>query len=133
MSTRIQPELFGELFANRAVGSERVSLSAIAIQRGDQQCGQSFAERICRDESLQLTDHLARRSKVHARSELMLDQPQTHCFEMRPMRRQPLGIAGVKQALTAKHRKRGRTHPHGRGRVAGLAKRRGLIGHPGDF
>jgi hypothetical protein len=42
LSARVEAEFGGELVTNPAVGAERVSLPAVAIQRGDQQRPQAF-------------------------------------------------------------------------------------------
>jgi hypothetical protein len=128
-----EPEFLDQPFAHRAIRGEGISLPSCSVQRGDQQRPKTFAERMSSHELLQLADDLPGRAEIEPRPEAVFDQPKAQPFELGSMRSQPVSVAGAEKALPSKQRQRGRGCLHHGGEVAGVSKRRDLVGPSGDL
>jgi|GEM_PF-4010616 len=108
LGTRVEAQLVGELLPDAAVGGEGVALPPAAVQRGDQQRPQPFPQRVLDDQRLELPDHLRGGAEVDARREAVLHQPEPDFFQTRPVRQQPLAVAGIREDLPAEQCQRPR-------------------------
>jgi len=104
LGTGVEAELVGELLPDAAVGGESVALPPTAVQRGDQQRPKPLPQRVSGDQRLELPDHLGGGAEVDAGRKAVLNQPEPDFFQPRPMRQQPLAIAGIAEDLPAEQR-----------------------------
>ena len=102
------------------VGRERVGLAPGPVQRGDQQLPERFLERVRRHRGFEVADHVADVTESQPRRELGLDELHPCLDEPRPVRRDPVAVAGGREEVPAKHLQRRRTQVGGAAVVAGV-------------
>ena len=95
LRSRVEAELVGQLVPNALVRRERIGLAPGPVQRGDQQLPQAFLERVRRHGRFQLADHVADVAEPQPRRELGLDELHPCLDEPRPVRGDPLAVAGA--------------------------------------
>ncbi len=114
----IGAELGGQDPGDPRVRGERVGLPAGAVQRGDQQCPEPFAQRMLADQFLQLTRHLAGGTERDPGRQPVLGEPQPGVGQPGPVGERPCGRPGGGQDLRREQREPGRARAGRRGRVA---------------
>ena len=119
----VDAQLVGQHPGDAAVRGQRVGRAPRPVQRRDQQRPQPLAQRVLRDQRLQLADQLARRPEREPRRQLVLGQPQPGLGQPHPVRRHPVAVARGGQHLGVEELQ---ARPAGGGRGGGVA-----VGEPG--
>ena len=78
-------------------------MAATAVQRRDERCPESLAERIATQEGFDLGDDLAGTTEIKLRHKPILDETEAGLFEPDTVRDDPFAVAGVGENVAVEH------------------------------